>query len=363
MRRSVRLTGIKVVTKANGRRYIYRRVDSRLIPLPNLPENHPDFLKAYQEAGNAPAPQRAGSGTIAALCGAYLDSNEYSSLAASTRAVWRRLMDRIREDRGKALVKDLRADHLRKDIRAFSPGASSMRLKAWRSLMRFAVDEGWITADPSIGLKPVKGVVTPHRQWTRDEIEKYRQHWQAGTPQRVAFEVIYWTGARCVDAVSLGFQAVGNDGWLRFTQVKTGGPAVAPASCRLPTWALAMVEDHQHFLDAMPRNRLLWIVTQTGKPRSVKGLSQWMSANASAAGLPHDCTAHGLRKARAAALAESGASTHQIGAWTGHESLSEISHYTKAADRKALLAGPEQEQNTGNSTGKVSNISAQRADK
>lgn len=348
MRRGIRLTGIKIVTKKNGRRYLYRRVGSQLVPLPNLPENHPDFLRAYHEAGTVQPRQRASAGTIAALCGVYLASTEYERLAPSTRAVWRRLVDRISAERGTGMVKDLRSDHLRKDIRALSPGASSMRLKAWRSLMKYAVDEGWISSDPSVGLKAVKGAEKPHRQWTQAEIVAYREHWPKGTPQRIAFEVIYWTGARCVDAVTLGFQAVDADGWLRFTQAKTGGPAVMPATCRLPQWAASLSVDHQHFLDAMPNDRLLWIVTRTGAPRSVKGLSQWLSKSASDAGLPNDCTAHGLRKARAAALAESGASTHQIGAWTGHESLSEIAHYTKEADRKAVLSGPEQERNAGN---------------
>ena len=64
--------------------------------------------------------------------------------------------------------------------------------------------------------------------------------------------------------------------------------------------------------------------------------------------MPADCTAHGLRKARAARLAEIGASAHQVGAWTGHESLSEVSHYTRAADKKSILGGMEQKRKTGN---------------
>lgn len=84
-----------------------------------------------------------------------------------------------------------------------------------------------------------------------------------------------------------------------------------------------------------------------GKPRSVKGLSQWMNAVASAAGLPDDCTAHGLRKARAAALAEARATASQIGAWTGHAGLSEISHDTRQADQKGAL-GATRERENGN---------------
>lgn len=337
MRRRIRgLTGIKVVTKANGRQYKYRRVGPALIPLPDLPEHHPDFLAAYVAAGDAkPTPRRA-AGSITALCEAYLGSHEYQRLAPSTRAMWRRTLDRISDERGIGLVRDLRVEHLRKDIRALTPGAAQNRLKGWRAILKFAVEDGWITSDPSAGIRAQKGKVTPHHQWSADEISAFRDYWKEGSPERIAFEVILWTGARCVDAAALGWQLVDRSGWLSYVQVKTGGPATCPVRT-LPSWAAPLAVDHKHFLAALPDERMMWIVTSQGKPRSVKTLSQWFSAAASAAGLPAGCTAHGLRKARAAALAEAGATASQIGAWTGHASLVEVAHYTRQADQKGIL--------------------------
>lgn len=347
MRRRVRgLTGIKVVTKPDGRRYIYRRVGSALIPLPDLPEHHPDFIAAYVEAGKAKSASRHEKGSISALCSEYLGSHDYKRMADSTRSVWRRSLDRISAERGKGLVKDLRPEHLRKDIRALTPGAAQNRLKAWRSILKFAVEEGWISTDPSHGIKAQKGEVVPHRQWTRSEIEGYRAHWAQGTPERIAFEVIYWTGARCVDAVRLGWQMVDQDGWLSFVQSKTKSPATCPVH-DLPVWAAALRDDHTHFVAALPSGQMLWITSNRGKGRSIKGLSQWISASATKAGLPEDCTAHGLRKARAAGLAEAGATASQIGAWTGHLSLQEVAHYTRQADQKGILGG-KRERRMGN---------------
>lgn len=349
MRRGLqRLTGIKVITKRNGKRYIYRRVGQGLHPLPDLPENHPEFLAAYAAAGAAPERKgtRAKTGTIAALIDAYLASPDHARMAASSRAVWRRTLDRIRDKAGEAMLRDLRADHLRSDIRKLTPGAAANRLKAWRSILRFAVDDGMIAADPSAGLRKPRGEVKPHRQWTRAEIEAFRTHWPQGSPERIAMEVIYWTGARCIDAARLGWQMVDSDGWLCYIQEKTKGPATCPVRS-LPAWAQSMAGDHSAFRAALPDDRLQWIVTRSGKPRSVKGLSQWLSRAATQAELPNDCTAHGLRKARASALAEAGATASQIGAWTGHQSLTEIAHYTRAADQKGIL-GAEQNQNTGN---------------
>lgn len=340
------MKGIKVVVKPNGKRYVYRRVGDMLVPLPSLPGNHPEFIAAYVEAGKAKPPARHDTGSISALIIAYLGSHDYKRMAVSTRRVMRYTLDQISKERGKALVADLRPEHLRKDIRAMTPGAAQGRLKAWRSILRFAIEEGWIAANPSIGVKAQKGEVTPHRQWTAGEIAQFRAFWPQGTPQRTTFEVMYWTGARCIDAATLGWQMVDRDGWLSFTQQKTGGPATCPVR-NLPEWAGDMREDHAQFTEALPTGQILWIVTRTGTARNVNALSQWMRIIAEAAGLPADCTAHGLRKARAAALAEAGATASQIGAWTGHVSLQEVAHYTRQADQKGIL-GAKRERNFGN---------------
>jgi site-specific recombinase XerD len=343
MRSGVRLKGIKVVNKPNGRRHVYRRVSGKLVPLPDLPENDPKFLAAYAAAEKVPqTAAKPAAGTIAELCDRYIQSREFAALSDSTRPVRRRVVQKIRDERGTGKLADLRTDHIRKDVRALTPGAASNRLKAWRGIFSFAVDEGMMQSDPSRNVKVPRGSGPGHRQWTLPEIEKFRAHWPDGSKQRVAFEVIYWTAARCSDAARLGSQMVDSQGWLHFTQVKTNGKVALPLHCTLPAWAASMKPDQAHLRRNLP-DALHWITTSTGKPRSVKGLSQWVSAAAAQAGLPADCTAHGLRKARAAALAEAGATPHQIGAWTGHSSLSEVAHYTRQADLQRIIAGPEQD--------------------
>ena len=87
--------------------------------------------------------------------------------------------------------------------------------------------------------------------------------------------------------------------------------------------------------------------TSLGKARTVKGLSNLITAAAAAAGI-HGKTPHGLRKYRLSAIAESGGSAHAIMAWGGHASLSEAEAYTRSASRKAVVIGVEQEQNAVN---------------
>ena len=86
----------------------------------------------------------------------------------------------------------------------------------------------------------------------------------------------------------------------------------------------------------MRREHIAILVTEYGRPYRVKGFGQMISTAIKGAGLPSRCKAHGLRKASARRLAESGSTEKQIGAVTGHKSLEEIARYTAAANQEQL---------------------------
>ncbi|MGD9918007.1 MAG: tyrosine-type recombinase/integrase [Paenirhodobacter sp.] len=105
--------------------------------------------------------------------------------------------------------------------------------------------------------------------------------------------------------------------------------------------ALLCLEGHMTFL-----------ATHGGRTRSHKALGTLISDAAREAKITGR-SAHGLRKSRAMQLAEAGATTHQIAAWTGHQSLSEVQHYTEAADRRRAVRGTEQVRNSVKSRAKL----------
>jgi integrase len=49
-----------------------------------------------------------------------------------------------------------------------------------------------------------------------------------------------------------------------------------------------------------------------------------------------DRSGHGLRKSAPIRLANAGCTAHEIAAITGHRSLREVEHYTRAADQERL---------------------------
>jgi DNA-binding beta-propeller fold protein YncE len=110
----------------------------------------------------------------------------------------------------------------------------------------------------------------------------------------------------------------------------------------------------QRELELAKRRHVVILATEWGKPFSVKGFGQFISAAIQAAGLPAKCKAHGLRKAAARRLAEAGCTAKQIQAITGHKSLEEVERYTRKADQKRLArqAMATQENNAGSQVGK-----------
>lgn len=339
----------------NPRLYI-RRKGHKLTPLPDLDPASPKFLAAYAKATGADAPPSGhGKGTIGAACLAFLKSADYAAAAPATRALWRRAMDDIRARYGYGRLDDLEPKHIRADLARLTPNPATTRLKAWRAAARWWVDVGMIDANPTEGIKRPKAPKSEgHTPWTREDVQTFRDRWPIHTAERLALELIFWTGARMSDAVRLTEGMIGKDGWLTFRQQKTGGEVAIPVTAPAPDWA----EPDGHLvatINARPERHAVFMVTAFGQPRSIKGTSQWFSAAARAAKIEGK-TAHGLRKLRAQIMAENGATTHQIAAWTGHESLGEVARYSRASDRRRTIAGTESGNRSGNSEKNSSNI-------
>lgn len=325
-------------------RWYYRPKGQKATPLPDLPHDHPDFLAAYAAAAGmskppAPSPR---TGTIAAACVAFLASDTYLSKSASTRAIWRRGCDDIRARYGAAVLRDLETRHIRADLARLKPNPHNQRLKVWRAACKWWEEVGLIQTDPSQGIKRKAPPKTDgHQPWTAADVAAFRDHWPVDTPERLAFELLHWTGARMSDAVRLSEGMIDADGWLTYRQQKTGGEVCIPITAAAPDFA-AQDGNLTAAMDARPQRHAVLVTTAFGAARSIKAASAWFSAAARAAGI-HGKSAHGLRKYRAIVMAEGGATTHQIAAWTGHESLSEVQHYSRRADKRRILSGTDQE--------------------
>lgn len=359
MRRRLRGLTLKHLSQSgtfpSGNPRLYFRPKGRKgTALPDLPEDHPGFLAAYVKAAEAHGltglKPRAPivSGSLAAEIELYKRSDAFALLAPSTRAVRRRTLDAIATTYGHGRIRDFAARHVEKDLDKLSGHARNNRLKVWRGFGIWLKDAKRVTADPTLGAAKAKVAKSDgHEPWSADELTKFRERWPLDTVERLAFELIFWTGARVSDAVRLGAGHVDREGWLAFRQQKTGGQVWVPYARELPEFAEALASDLDLLkaaIAARPDPQFTFLHTAKGSARSPKAVSQWFAKKARAAGLTAR-TAHGLRKSRTIALVEAQATTHQVGAWTGHESLKEIEGYARKFSRRQALTrtkqGPE----------------------
>ena len=176
-------------------------------------------------------------------------------------------------------------------------------------------------------MKKLKYASTGFHTWTADEIEQYKARHPLGTKPRLALDLLRFTTGRREDAVRLGPQHVQN-GRVKFTQAKNEHRT--PIDIDIPAHPDLLTS-----IAAAPSRHLTFLVTEYGRPYTANGFGNAMRDWCDQANL-HHCSAHGLRKATAAQLAERSATAHEIMAVTGHRSLEEVERYTRAARTKKL---------------------------
>lgn len=294
-------------------------------------------MAAYQAAlaGQTIERRNAGEkktkpGTIAAVVASYFVSTDFLNLEESTRTTYGNVINRIREQHGDKRVALLGPQHIVKQMAEKSAikSAANNWLKMMRLLMKRAISEGLRQDDPTANIKPFKIKSDGFPAWEDEDIAAFRAKHPLGSRARLAMELALGTIQRRGDIVRLGRQHM-REGTLSFKQKKTGQQVDIP-----------VLPELQAALDAVPADQMTFLQTEFGKPFVAQGFGNWFRDVCNEAGVKK--SAHGLRKAGATRLAEHGCTDHEIMAWGGWTSLTEVQRYTKRANRKRLaVAGAE----------------------
>lgn len=323
----IRLQYVHGYTDRHGHKRHYFRRRGKQIALPGLPGSD-EFMTIYKLAladqpASAATKVPAPPGSFAALAKLYYASTQFTTLAKSSRAGYRGVIDSFLERHGTKRVDGIKRRHINAIISAMAdkPGAAIVLLKRIRTLIHFAIDEEWITIDPTRRVKSYKSQEL--HTWTDDEIARYEARWPIGTRERLAFDLLLYTGQRSCDACRMARPDAADK--IRVAQQKTKEKLVIAVHPRL-----------RASLDAANSGHVAAIITQYGGPFSVKSFGRFVSAAIDAAGLPDECVPHGLRKAAARRLAEAGCSAKEIMSVTGHKTLAEVERYVRAADQERL---------------------------
>ena len=294
------------------------------------------IAEAVEEAHAA----RAVPGSIGDLLRRYLAVPERLGPTETTQAKVRSILERFAQGREDRPVKGVSFEHVDAiiakaraksvDARGRTIGGNEAARKLRKELRRFfafARKLEWIASNPVDDLQPVKVAAgersTGFYTWTEEDIATFRAQWPIGTKQRLAMELMLWTDQRKVDAIHLGRQHV-RAGKFMIRQTKTGKLLRLPIA---PQLAAA--------IDAMPAtDAMRFLVTERGKPFSVKGFGGWFREQCDAAGLTR-CTAHGLRKATMRRMAELEMPNKTMKSVSGHSKDDEVARYTAAANQAA----------------------------
>ncbi|MCA0200361.1 MAG: tyrosine-type recombinase/integrase [Proteobacteria bacterium] len=326
------------------RRY-FRGRDGKRMPLPGLPGSE-EFMAAYAAALEGQGrpeigAKRTKAGTVNAAVVAYYQSAAFRSLAKSTQDTYRGILENFRGEHGEKGVATLERRHIEKMIshRADTPAAANNLLGMLRTLMQFAVTHGFRKDDPTAGVKNVRSRSEGYHTWTEAEISTFEARHEIGTRARLAMSLLLYTAQRRSDVVRMGRQHI-REGVLTLRQQKTGTLVEIPVHPEL-----------QAVLDATPSEHLTFLVTDYGKPFTAAGFGNLFRDWCTQAGLPQRCSSHGLRKAASRRLAEAGCTAHEIMAITGHKTLTEVTRYTAAVDRRRLGKSAIQKITTRTSTG------------
>lgn len=326
----LRIKYVQAFTDPWGHQRLYfRRKGYKKVSLRG-PVGSAEFNEDYALALKAPRIGReigaklTKAGSISDLLIQYYDSMNFAQLRPSTQENYKRILERFRTSYGDKMVHTLERRHIHAmmDAKRDTPGAAYSFLKRIKTVFDFAIERGFRHDNPAFKVKAPK--LKGFRALTDNDLDAYFSFWSVGSVQSRAMALLLYTGQRRSDAVRMGLQHV-RDGRISVTQEKTGAKLQIPIHARLKAE-----------IETMPAGQLMFITGVNGKPLTSESFGNVFGEWCEAAGLPHNSSPHGVRKAAGRRLAEAGCTAKQIMAILGHRSLAEAERYTRDADQIGL---------------------------
>jgi integrase len=274
---------------------------------------------------------RSGKGSLAWLVDRYRESPAWGSLSFATQRQRNNFFRQILAKDGDKPFAAVQRKHIMaaRDKRQKTPHQANCLVKALRGLFQWALDAELVKTDPTATVKMIKAKSEGFKVWTVAEVVAFEAHWAVGTRERLALDVLLYTGLRRGDACRLGRPHIRRVDGVEYFRIKTEKYGVWVDAPILPPLARSIA--------VAPTGDLTFIATQAKRPYTKESFGNWFREACDAAGLP-DCAAHGLRKAGAARSAENGATTTQLKALFGWTDDKMPNLYTRSAERARVAS-------------------------
>lgn len=215
------------------------------------------------------------------------------------------------------------------DDRADQPSSADDLIEMMKGMYDWAIKRGYCVENPATGIERYNINKGGTVSWSHEDVKQYKDFYQIGTTEYTALALILFTACRVGDTCFLGRRYEQNkdgDIWLKWQPGKKGSlPVEIPMA--------------QQLYEATRAQKVFgptYLLTAYGQPfASEDSASIWFSKRCRNAGLKNR-SAHGLRKAAGAILAEMGCTNYEIMALHGHSEARTSEVYTKGADRREL---------------------------
>ena len=338
----LRLRYVHSFVDKTGHVRFYFRYKRERWPLPGQPGSA-EFSARYDElrrehvASGRNTNVAFGPNSLGLVIEKFLASEDFTSKAYNTRRQYRQVLDRLKEICGRALIADLREEHVREIRSKFLPSYDADGKQRGGT---FTADESvmllsmlWMFAKEHLAIRlgpnPTADVRKLHRRkfehepWPDDVIEKFEAEARPKPNARLALLLLLYTGQRAGDVAAMRWDQYDGRG-IAVRQQKTGEPLWIPCHSRL-----------RDALDNAGRRSEFILTTQLKSGYSAGAFCNMIADGTVQIGAK-EYTAHGLRANAAIALVEAGCTLHQVMAILGHRTFKMAMHYTRRAAQKQL---------------------------
>ena len=316
--------------RAKGRDYYYFRRGGARFRLPGAPGDTQFAAEYLQRLGaQDPAPRRVIEFSIGALMRDYKASDEYRELSASAQKGYASMLDFLGhiEHVQASQVERHHLERLSAKLRAGKKRTKKLFAQVASVVFNFGIDNGYCKFNPAARMAR-KYKSTAYKAWTDEECDRFEL---SQPPQHLftAYMLARYAGQRRGDILKLT-RAAYTGMHIVLKQGKTERHADGNDHLEI-----AVFDRLKRYLDALPSDRLLFVVDYQGRALEDSAFSKEFRRALDAAGLRH-LHFHGLRHTCGVALAEAGCSEKEIMAVLGHKSLAMVKKYTEQAQRKLL---------------------------
>jgi integrase len=231
------------------------------------------FWAEYRAAlEGAPLPSKtAKAHTLAWALARYRNSSAWAGMSTATRKQRENIYRAVITTAGTSLVRDITSETIRagRERRAATPHSANNFLKAMRGFFSWAVEDKLVTVDPTKGVKMLAGPndADGFHTWSQEELDRYEARWPPGTRERLAFDLLLYTGLRRGDAVRVGLQHV-RDGVIT---IRTEKHRMGKAGEQV---TIPILEPLAASIAATKTGDLTYLVTQAGQPWVRKALGR-----------------------------------------------------------------------------------------